>query len=133
MRPRPTFEQAAQRAPRRLRANGRLRVAPGLSALLLFALAPAALATAPAELWRTHCKGCHGVDGKADTRIGRSHHVADFTAARFQRTHTDTQLREVIENGSPDDSKMKAFHTRLTEEEITALVRFIRALKPSRR
>jgi cytochrome c553 len=99
--------------------------------LLLLALAPVGHASTPSELWRSKCKGCHGMDGKADTRMGRSHHIQDLTSAKFQKKVTDAKLREVIENGSPKDKKMKAFKGRLTEEEITSLVRFIRALKPS--
>lgn len=100
-------------------------------ALLLLSLASVGHASGPSELWRSKCKGCHGRDGRAHTRMGRTHHMQDLTSARFQRKVTDAQLRQVIENGSPKDKKMKAFKGRLTPEEIRSLVRFIRALKPS--
>lgn len=105
-----------------------------LIALLTLSFAPAALAADvdAGAVWNSKCKACHGVDGKAQTRMGTSHHIVDFTTPEFQNTHTDAQIRAVIENGSTKDSKMKAFKGRLTEEEITALVRYIRALKSSR-
>jgi cytochrome c553 len=102
-----------------------------LVALLVLSLPLAGRADTPRALWRSKCKGCHGMDGKARTRMGRRHHIQDLTSARFQEGVTDAQLHQVIEKGSPKDKKMKAFEGRLTEEEISALVRFIRALKPS--
>lgn len=106
-----------------------------LVALVTLALAPAALAAPQgpdaAEIWKAKCKSCHGVDGKAQTRMGKSHHIVDLSSPEFQSQHTDAQIRAVIENGSKKDSKMKAFKGRLSEEEITALVRYIRALKSS--
>lgn len=99
-------------------------------ALLALSLSAPAFASGvdAKAVWTSKCKGCHGPDGKADTRMGRSHKIVDFTAPAFQQKVTDAQLRAVIVHGSKKDSKMKAFKDRLTPEEISALVRYIRAL-----
>lgn len=80
------------------------------------------------KTWMHHCKGCHGADGRAQTRMGRKHHMPDFTSAKFQKSRTDAHLLDVITHGSKVDSKMKGYGNRLSKEEIQALVHYIRAL-----
>lgn len=83
------------------------------------------------DLWMDKCQKCHGEDGRAKTRAGRKEKIADFTHATWQREHTDTEIRTVIEEGSTENRKMKAYKDRLTPEQIDALVFHIRDLKAS--
>lgn len=93
-------------------------------------LASTALAQdSAADLWKAKCKGCHGEDGKAHTRMGEKEKIPDFTNPEFQQKMTDDKLRDVITNGSKDNEKMKAYKEKLSAAEIDSLVKYIRTLK----
>jgi mono/diheme cytochrome c family protein len=83
---------------------------------------------ASAEIWKAKCKGCHGEDGKAQTKVGKKENMADLTSPEWQKHHSDDKIRDVIANGSKGNAKMKAFKDRLTPEEIDGLVKYVRAL-----
>src|SRR5262245_7348410 len=110
--------------------NVRLTIAActALLALSLPTLARAADSESGA-LWRAKCKGCHGDDGKAKTKIGAKETLPDFTAADWQKGRTDGEIKRVIREGSEKNSKMKPFGEKLTDQEIDGLVKFIRTLK----
>lgn len=90
-------------------------------------LGGAALAEgAPADIWMAKCKGCHGEDGAANTKVGKKENIADFTSPEWQKHNSDEAIRKIIAEGSPKNSKMKAFRDRLTPAEIDSLVKYIR-------
>src|ERR1700694_822845 len=63
----------------------------------------------PAEdLWYK-CKGCHGMDGKANTKIGVKEKIPDLTSPTWQAQMSDEQIKKLINNGSEKNSKMKAY------------------------
>lgn len=99
--------------------------------ILLTALAVAAVATASAtdakENWEKHCKNCHGLDGKGDTKMGKKYQVKDYTSAAVQAKLKDTEMTKAIKEG--EKPKMKAFGEVLSDDEIKALVKYIRAFK----
>ena len=101
-----------------------------LAALVLVASLPVFAADGQ-FVFQHHCKGCHGPDGKANTRIGHKVKIPDFTSPAFQQKVTDAQLKEVITNGSKKNRKMKAFKDKLSAEEIDAVVHYIRQLGSS--
>ncbi len=76
------------------------------------------------ELYMTHCKTCHGVDGKP-TDLGIGLEARDFTDPNWQAKVTDEQIIKQITNGTPD--KMFPFKDKLSQEEIKALVPIIRS------
>ena len=88
-----------------------------------------------AALWKQHCKGCHGDTGKADTKNGKKYKVDDITTAAWQDKHKDDEIKKVITDGMPKDSKhefkekMKSFKEKMSAEEIDAVVKYIRTLK----
>jgi mono/diheme cytochrome c family protein len=65
------------------------------------------------------CAGCHGLDGKGKIKGAR-----DFTDAAWQKKESDAELARQIRNGEPP--KMPAYKDKLSEEEIKALVAYIR-------
>ena len=81
--------------------------------------------------WDTHCAQCHGADGKADTKIGKQLNAKDLTDAKKQSEFTDAQATEAIKNGIKEGSKvkMKAFGSKLSDDEVKALVAYTRGLK----
>jgi cytochrome c6 len=107
-----------------------MRLTLALLALTL-GLAGTARALDVTPAWKKHCASCHGMDGKGETPMGKKHKVEDLSSAEWQgkKKHTDAFIRDVIANGIPE-TKMKAFKDKLTDEEIDAMIAYIRALKP---
>lgn len=81
-----------------------------------------------AELWRAKCKNCHGEDGRGKTKVGKAQKIDDFSDAGWQQRHSDEKIEKVIRKGIRG-TKMKAYEGKLTDEEIGALVQYIRTLQ----
>ena len=106
--------------------------------ILVAALAATAFtawaADPPAEIkdpWEKQCVKCHGPEGKGDTKIGKKIGAADFTDPKVQEKFTDEQMFKAIKEGIKDKDdkiKMKAAEN-VTDDQIKALVRFVRTLK----
>jgi cytochrome c6 len=104
---------------------------PALLSLVLTAglLCPA-LAATPEENWENHCTGCHGADGKAQTRIGRKAGAKDLTDKANQAKLKDEEIFKLIKFGRTTpkgEEKMEAFGDRIPDAEITALIKFVRS------
>jgi mono/diheme cytochrome c family protein len=98
--------------------------------VLTLSLSAAAYAEeTPADTWKAKCKGCHGDDGKAKTKMGEKEKIPDITTADWQKRHSDEQIRDSIANGSKENSKMKPFKDKLTAEQIDGLVKYIRGMQ----
>ena len=93
------------------------------------ALAAANAADAKAN-WEKTCAKCHGADGKGDTKIGKTLEIKDFTDAKVQAGYKDADMIKAIKEGIKDGDKirMKAAED-LSDDEIKALVTYVRALK----
>ena len=74
--------------------------------------------------FQARCASCHGQDGSGKTAIGKSLGIPDLRAADVHK-QSDTQLAEVIANGT---SKMPPFKNSLSNDQIHALVGYIREL-----
>ena len=83
------------------------------------------------ETWDKTCAKCHGEDGKGKTRMGEKLGMKDYTDAKVQDELKDADLIKAIKEGvkDGDKTKMKAFAETLTDDEIKALVGYIRAFK----
>ena len=84
------------------------------------------------ENWEKQCASCHGKDGKGETKAGRKADVKNLTDATYQASFTDEQMFKQIKEGLKDKNgkeKMKAFGGTLSDDEIKALVAFVRGLK----
>jgi mono/diheme cytochrome c family protein len=81
--------------------------------------------------WDANCIPCHGKTGNADTPMGKSLKAKDLTDPKAQATFTDAKAAESIKNGVKENGliKMKAFGDTLSEDEIKALVAYVRTLK----
>src|SRR6478735_7821837 len=78
--------------------------------------------------WDANCVQCHGKDGKADTKMGKTLNAKDLTDAKVQAEFSDAKATESIKNGVKENGKttMKAFGGKLTDDEIKALVAYVR-------
>ena len=73
------------------------------------------------------CAKCHGRDGRAHTTRGRQSHARDMTSAAWQNEVSDERLFNSITKGR--GKNMPAYGKKLSEDQIEALVRYVRQLK----
>ena len=101
-------------------------------ALILFSFAPLfAHGADPKTNWSNNCMQCHGPDGSANTPMGKALNAKDLTNAKIQSSFTDAEAAAAIKEGVTKEgtSRMIAFGGKLTDEEIKALVAYVRGLK----
>lgn len=77
-----------------------------------------------AALYKSKCQACHGADGKA-TAIGQKLGAKDFSSPEVAKM-SDTELFNITKNGL---NKMPKYDGKLTDDQIKALVKYIRSLK----
>ncbi len=70
------------------------------------------------------CAICHAESGGGDSHFAQSG-IPDFTDPKWQARETDADLERVIRNGK--GKFMPAWDGKLSDVEIAALIRFIRA------
>jgi mono/diheme cytochrome c family protein len=98
----------------------------------LLIAAPLAVCAADAKTnWDNNCVQCHGKDGRADTKMGKTLSAKDLTDPKVQAAFTDAKATQSIKEGVKQNGKttMKAFGGKLTDQEIKALVAYVRTLK----
>jgi mono/diheme cytochrome c family protein len=100
--------------------------------ITLFAVSASALwAADPKANWDMNCAQCHGKDGRADTKMGKQLNTKDLTDPKVQASFSNAQAAKSIKEGvkSGGRTTMKAFGGKLSEDEIKALVTYVRSLK----
>ena len=83
------------------------------------------LADAGADTFKAKCAACHGATGAGDTTMGKNLKLRDLGSADVQK-QSDDELTTVITKGK---GKMPAYDGKLTKEQVSDLVKFIRSLK----
>jgi mono/diheme cytochrome c family protein len=96
---------------------------PVLAAGLLYGQGEKSPASGEA-IFRLRCGGCHGLDGRAQTAIGKKHGMRDLTSASVQ-AQTDADLTRAIANGR---GRMPAYEMILGPERIQAVVAYLREM-----
>lgn len=100
--------------------------------MILASTVGAGLDAADAETnWKERCAKCHGEDGRGETKMGRKLGIADLAAATVQAKFTDDAAFNAVKAGVTDatgKTTMKPIEG-LADEEIKALVAYVRALK----
>jgi mono/diheme cytochrome c family protein len=94
--------------------------------------APLSLHAADAKTnWANNCAQCHGASGKGDTKMGKMLNAMDLTDPTKQASFTDAKAATAIKDGVKQNGKttMKAFGGKLSDDEIKALVAYVRTLK----
>jgi cytochrome c5 len=101
------------------------------SMALLIAGAISVRAADAKENWDKNCKKCHGEDGKGKTKMGEKAGCKDYTDAKVQDSMKDDAMAKAIKEGvkEGDTVKMKGFGDALSDDEVKALVKYIRDFK----
>jgi len=83
------------------------------------------------ENWEKNCTKCHGPDGKGKTKMGEKLAIKDYTDAKVQEALKDDAMTKAIKEGvkDGDKTKMKGFGDVLSDDEIKALVKYVRDFK----
>jgi mono/diheme cytochrome c family protein len=89
-----------------------------------FLLAAPAFGQGAASLFKSHCAGCHGAEGKGDTGIGKSMHLRALGSADVQK-QSDKELTAWIADGK---GAMPSYKDKLSGAQIKDLVGYIREL-----
>ena len=76
------------------------------------------------SVFQEQCIGCHGPDGRAQTETGKKVGAADLTSDAIQQ-QSDSQLSKMVQDGK---GKMPAFESKLSNDEIRAVIAYIREL-----
>jgi mono/diheme cytochrome c family protein len=97
----------------------------------IISVASVAYGADAAASWTQHCASCHAKDGSGNTTMGKKNGAKDYRDAKVQAEFTDAKAMDIIKNGVTDGgkSKMKGFKDKLSDEEVKALVGYVRALK----
>ena len=98
---------------------------------LLVASAISGRAADAKALWAANCTPCHGASGNGDTKMGKTLGAADLTDSKKQASFSDAQAAAAIKDGVKQNGKtaMKAFGGKLSDDDIKALVAYVRTLK----
>ena len=98
---------------------------------MLAVFAGASRAADVKENWEKNCLKCHGADGKGQTKMGRQSGVKDYTDPKVQEELKDENAVKIIKEGivEKDKKRMDPYKDKLTDEEIKALIAYIRAFK----
>jgi len=105
--------------------NAKLLLVIGLAALSSSTMAHAANSQ---EVFGEHCASCHGANGKGRTPAGKKLRVKDLAASKL----ADADIEKQIVNGTRDakgNARMPEFKTKLTPDEIAALVAYVKTLR----
>jgi cbb3-type cytochrome c oxidase subunit III len=82
------------------------------------------------ELYRKHCADCHGLDGRGNTVRDMGQAFADLTDDNWKNGGDDTSIGNSIREGS--FGLMPGFQEKLDDQQIQALVAYIRILQHQR-
>lgn len=77
-------------------------------------------------LYARHCKGCHALDGKGSAGMKASN-IPDMSDPAWQASNDQAKVAEAIERGV-EGTKMKAFKSKLSAEEISAVAAYVKRL-----
>lgn len=107
-----------------MNSNIRLLVIVSVLALAAAVVIPASAADDAAATFKSKCVMCHGADGAGKTPMGPKLGIRDLTSADVQK-QSDAELQTVIAKGR---NKMLAYGGKLSDEQISGLVKYIRSL-----
>jgi cytochrome c6 len=95
-----------------------------IAAIVVLGMSAPAVAEDAAALYKAKCQVCHGADGKPST-AGEKLGAKDFHAPDVVKM-SDADLIKITKEGK---GKMPAYNGKLTDDQITELIKHVRSLK----
>src|SRR5664279_1942205 len=89
------------------------------------ALAGSAFAADGAAIFKAKCAMCHGADGSASTGMGKTMGLKPLGSPEVQKM-SDADMTALVTNGK---GKMPASKGKLSDDEISAVVKYVHTLK----
>jgi mono/diheme cytochrome c family protein len=110
--------------------QGAFQVKLNLICIAIFCIAvsiatPGVAQNAGADIYKSKCAPCHGVDGQATTSMGKMLKAASFKDPAIVKT-TDAEMIAIVKSGK---NKMPAFAGKLPDDQIKTVVAYIRTLQ----
>jgi cytochrome c6 len=78
-----------------------------------------------ADTFKSKCQMCHGADGVGATPAGKIAKIVSFKDPSVINA-PDADLITIVKNGK---NKMPAFSTKLTDDQIAAVLAYVRTLE----
>ena len=78
-------------------------------------------------VWDKQCKKCHGDDGSGQTTLGKKLNIKDYTKKESLAEFSDEDLFKMTKDGV-EKTKMTGYGSKLSDDEIKALVGYMRSL-----
>jgi mono/diheme cytochrome c family protein len=97
----------------------------GLVLIACLALAGAAFAADGAATYKAKCAMCHGPNGDASSGMAKSVGLKPLNSPDVQKASA-ADMTALVANGK---GKMPAFKGKLSDEEITGVVAYVKGLK----
>jgi len=110
----------------------RKSVIVALISVLSLLIAPTAARAEGGELFARRCSSCHGKDGKGDTAIGKKKNLRSLGSPEVQALSDDDLTARIADGGTSGDRQHAFKDKGLSDEDISQLVTFIRALARNR-
>jgi len=104
--------------------GAKLTMWAGTIGLILFLGLPSRGQETGESLFKAKCAMCHGPDGAGKTTMGQALKIPDLHSSEVQKLG-DAELTQIVTKGK---NKMPAYEEKLSKEQITQLVGFIRDL-----
>jgi len=84
-----------------------------------------------AALFQQYCALCHGPEGKGDGIMAAQLNPKprNFTKEPFKYGDTDEAIFNTIKTGGPNPTGMLVFGGTLTDDQIRALVQYVKSLR----
>ena len=81
-----------------------------------------------AEVFTSHCAPCHGADGKARTPAGKKLGAKDLSESKLPDAAIAQQILEGVKDARVHE-RMPAFKTKVTADDVAALVAHVKAFR----
>ena len=81
-------------------------------------------------VWDKQCKKCHAEDGSGKTKLGEKLEIKDYTDPASLAEMSDEDLFNATKDGV-EGTKMKGYEKKLSDDEINAVVAYIRSMAKS--
>lgn len=107
-----------------MKSKSRILAFALLSAAAIAIVIPATAAVDGAATFKSKCAMCHGADATGKTAMGARLNIRDLTSSEVQK-QSDAELTTVITKGR---NKMPSFAGKVSTDEATGLVKYIRTL-----